>query len=196
MKGKTLILTAIILTATAITASISLHWINQQPIKPQTDHNTIRFTQPLDCSDNEATIDVGTFNCSYQNQDPDEAWQTLSIQLSNAYPGYSVHCDFTLKNIGNQTDTIENITVSDPKDNLEWQWTNQHTQGSLWKDNNANNAYDPGEEVINITLTELLGLDLIPDETMAAQIDVTIAENAQQNQAYNFQITITYEEKE
>jgi len=190
MKGKTLILTAFILTVIAL-GIIYFHWRNAT-----TDHNTIRFIEPLDCSDNEATTDVGKYNCSYQNKDPDEGWQTLSIELSNAYPDYSVHCDFTLKNIGNQNDTIENITVSDPTENLKWQWTNQYAEGFLWKDINRNGAYDPGEEVINITITDLVGTELIPDQTMPAQIDVTIAENAQQNQAYNFQVTITYEEKE
>jgi len=191
MKEKTLILTAIILTATAITGLIYFHWRNAT-----TDHNTIRFIEPLDCSDNEATIDVGKFNCSYQSPDPVEGWQTLSIELSNAYPGYSVHCDFDLKNIGNKNDTIETITVSDPTDNLQWKWINPYTEGSFWKDLNGNNAYDPGEEVTNITLTDLPGLELIPDETMPAQIDVQIAQNAQQSQAYSFQITITYEEEE
>lgn len=191
MKEKTLILTAIILIATAIIASIYFH--RRDEIISQ---NTIRFIKPLNCSDNEATIDVAEFNCYYQNQDHDEGWQTLSIELSNAYPGYSVHCDFTLKNIGNETDTIETVTVSDPTGDLQWEWTNQHTEGSLWKDNNGNTAYDPGEEVINITITDLVGLELTPDEIMTAQIDVTIAENAQQNQAYNFQVKITYEEKE
>lgn len=196
MKGRTLILTAIILTATIIIGSICLHRINQPKANPHRNHNTIRFIEPLDCSDNEATIDVGTFNCQYQNPDPEEGWQTLSIQLSNAYPGYSLNCDFTLKNIGNETDTIQTITVTDPTNNLEWQWTNPYTEGCLWKDNNGNTAYDPGEEVINITLTKLVGLELTPDETMTAQINVQIAQNAQQNQAYNFQVTITYEEEQ
>jgi len=191
MKEKTLILTAIILTATAIIGSIYLHGRNET-----ISHNTIRFIKPLVCSDNETTTDVGKFNCSYQNKDPDEGWKTLSIELSNAYPGYSVHCNFTLKNIGNQTDTVETVTVTDLTGDLKWQWTNSYTEGSLWKDNNGNNAYDPTEEVINITLTELPGKSLTSNETMQAQIDVTIAENAQQNQAYNFQITLTYEEEQ
>lgn len=190
MKGKTLILTAIILTATAIIASIYLHWRNETK---DIDQNTIRFIEPLDCSDNEITTDVGKFDCGYHDEDPVEGWQTLSINLSNAYPGYSVHCDFNLKNIGNETDTIENVTVSG---NLEWEWTNLYTEGTLWKDTNENNAYDPGEEVINITITDLVGLELTPDKTMTAQIDVQIAENAQQNQIYSFQVTITYEEEE
>jgi hypothetical protein len=191
MKEKTLILTAIILTAIAITGLIYFHWRNAT-----TDHNTIRFTEPLHCSDNEATIDVGEFNCQYQNPDPEEGWKTLSIELSNAYPDYAVHCDFTLKNIGNETDTIENITVSDPTGNLQWEWTTSHIEGSFWKDLNGNNAYDPNEEVINITLTDLIGIELDPDETMTAQINVQIAQNAQQRQAYNFQVTITYEEEQ
>jgi hypothetical protein len=179
------------ITTIAITGLTYFHWRNAT-----TNHNTIRFTEPLHYSDNEATIDVGTFNCQYQNPDPEGGWQTLSIQLSNAYPGYSVHCNFTLKNIGNETDTIETITISDPTGNLKWKWTNQYTEGSLWKDLNGNDEYDPGEDVINITITNLPGLKLTPKQTMPAQIDVTIAQNAQQNQAYSFQINITYEEKE
>ena len=160
-----------------------------------TNGNTIRFIYPLEWSDNEYTINVGECLCEYTNPDLSSGgYETLEVSITNAYRGYEAYSTFTLKNVGKSTDTIQAILVSDPTGNLEWIWATEHTNGFLWKDNNGNLLFDPGEEVIEITITELLGISLPSGESMTAPIDIHIADNAEENQSYGLEVIIAYEE--
>lgn len=160
------------------------------------DANTIRFVYPLNCFDNEDVWDICLLNCNYSDEDPSEGWMRLAFELMNAYPGYEAYCSFTLKNIGDATDRIEAITVSDETENLNWTWASQYTNGHLWRDFDGDNIFDQGEEVIEITITELQGLELISGEMFSSQLDFKITDNAEQMQPYSFEIGILYDEAE
>ncbi|GAF97218.1 unnamed protein product [marine sediment metagenome] len=195
MKKKNSYFLMLILAAIIINANIAN--LKDEIYKNQNeDANTIRFVNPLNYSDNEGARDICQLNSSYSDEDPSEGWMKLTLELRNAYPGYEAYCTFTLKNIGDATDRIEAITVSDKTENLNWTWTSQHTNGYLWKDFDGDNTFDPGEEVIEITITELHGLELISGETFSAQLDIKITDNAEQIQPYSFEIDILYDEAE
>lgn len=194
-KNKIFLFIVLILPAIIINANIA-NWKEDVNKDQNKDSNTIRFIYPLVCTDNEGAKDIGGHNCIYADEDPSEGWKKIFLELSNAYPGYGVYCDFTLKNIGDSTDTIENITVSDPVETLNWTWTTQYTNGFLWKDFDEDNTFDPGEDVIEIMITDLLNLTLTSGETFSAHLEVEITDNAEQGQPYSFEIKIFYDEAE
>ena len=77
-------------------------------------HNTIRFLGDPVCVDNEVSVDVGVSICYPALPHPVEGFNVTVLEITNAYPGYEVKCDFKLKNIGQPTDTIEDIIIIDP----------------------------------------------------------------------------------
>lgn len=190
---KLVFITIVLLTLVAIDVSMA-DWKKYTNTKLKS-HNTIRFISPLEWSDNEYTINVGECLCEYTNPDLiSGGYESLEVSITNAYPEYEAYSTFTLKNVGESTDTIEAILVSDPTGKLEWIWTTEYTNGFLWKDNNSNLLFDPSEEVIEITITELIGISLPSSESMTAQIDIHIADNAEENQSYGLEVIIAYEE--
>jgi hypothetical protein len=195
MKKKNSYFLMCILATIIINANIA-SLKNEVKKNQNEDTNTIRFFYPLNCSDNEDVWDICLLNCNYSDEDPSEGWMRLALELMNAYPGYEAYCSFTLKNIGDATDRIEAITVSDETENLNWTWASQYTNGHLWKDFDGDNIFDPGEEVIEITINELHDLELISGETFSAHLDFKITYNAEQMQPYSFEIGILYDEAE
>lgn len=195
MKEKTLALAIVILITTSVAGVVYAHWTGQIQIRVTAHIGslTIRFINPLKWSDNEATKDVGHINCYYTQPDPTEGYKKLIIEISNAYPNYAAHCNFTLKNIGTATSTIVNVTISDPNGELKWKWTTKYTKGFLWKDFNKNNAYNPGEEIIYITITDLVNLEFDPGHVEKAQIEAQITENAEECHSYGLEVSIAYE---
>jgi len=196
MKEKTLALAIVILITTSIAGVVYAHWKGQVQIRVTAHIGslTIRFIDPLKWSDNEATKDVGHINCYYTQEDPTEGCKKLIIEISNAYPNYAAHCNFTLKNIGTTNFTIINVTISDPNGELKWKWTIQYTKGFLWKDFNKNNVCNSGEEIIYITITDLVNLEFNPGQVKNAQIEAQITENAEESHSYSFKVSIEYEE--
>lgn len=175
---------------------IDLSMVNRNEGTTET-HNTIRFVEPKDCWDNEITLDVGQCTSEFAEPDPPEqnppnSWKKMILGVKNAYPRYKAHYTFTLKNIGDDADEIEGLNVSDPSGGLSWEWKVQYTQGALWKDSNGNNQLDPGEEVIEVTITDLVDLQLAPGASIQAQLDVQVTQNAEQSQVYGLQIEIGY----
>ena len=156
---------------------------------------TIRFTTPLKYWDNDdATKDVGKLDCYYTDPDPVEGYKTLIILIDNAYPSYEAHCNFTLKNIGSLTSRIVAISILDPTGELNWMWTVPGTEGFLWKDFNGNGVYDPNEEIMNFTITNLIDVELDPSESIEAKIVVHTTDNAQECHTYSFKVEINYED--
>jgi len=157
---------------------------------------TIRFVDPLECSDNEVAKDVGQFDCNYADEDPSAVgcFNKLVIVVSNAYPSYVVDCSFTLKNIDSlASETILDVNISGGSGELEWMWTTEHTEGFLWKDFDGDEIYDSGEEIIYVTITELGDIELAPEEAIAAHIELHIADNAEECQAYGLEVQIIYD---
>lgn len=198
MKEKTITLLTLTFIALSISGFTYAQWNDTIVISnTMTFGNwtqTIRFVNPLECSDNEATKDVGHFNCYYTDQDPAEGYKKLVIEISNAYPSYAVNCSFTLKNINSTaSETILDINISDPSGELEWMWTTEHTEGLLWKDFDGDEEYDTGEDILYITITELVGVALNAGDTKAAWIEVHIADNAEECHIYGLEVEIIYD---
>lgn len=197
MKEKTLTLLAFIFIAMSISGFTYAQWNDVIIISNTMTFGswTIRFVDPLECSDNENAKDVGQFDCRYTDEDPSAVgcFNKLVIIMSNAYPSYMVDCNFALKNIDSlASETIENVNILDASGELEWMWTTEHTEGFLWKDFDGDGIYDAGEEIIYVTITEFVNVELDPDETIAAHIVVHIADNAEECQAYGFEVEIIY----
>jgi len=149
----------------------------------------IGFIEPLKCFDNELIDDVGRYNCYYTNEktDPETgmtAYNTTIIEISNAYPGYIVYCNFTLKNIGILTAHINETRILDPSGKLAW----NSTLNALTNENN--------EPIIKIYIKpDLTCNSLNAGETLEAEVDIKITQNAEPCQIYRLQIEIFYEEE-
>lgn len=198
MKEKALTLLTLAFIALSISGFTYAQWNDVIVISNTMTFGswTIRFVDPLECSDSEVAKDVGQFDCNYADEDPSAVgcFNKLVIVVSNAYPSYVVDCSFTLKNIDSLTsETIQDVNISDDSGELEWLWTTEHTEGFLWKDFDGDDTYDAGEEIIYVTITELVNVELGPNETMAAHIVVHIADNAEECQEYGFEVEIIYD---
>ncbi len=147
------------------------------------------FVQPLTCSDNENTKNVGECDCHYADRKIDsetgmDAYNTTIIIINNGYPGYEVYCNFTLKNIGTLTPHINKMVISDPTNALTW-------------DNTLSALVDAdGKPILNIGIIpeDLVCNELSSGETLEAEINVSITQNAKQCHTYYLQVGIAYEE--
>jgi hypothetical protein len=198
MKEKTLTLLSIIFLAMSVSGFTYAQWNDVIIISNTMTFGswTIRFVDPLEFSDNEATKDIGQCNCYYTDEDLTAAqcYSKLVITMSDAYPSYSVDCNFTLKNIDSLTsETILDVNISDAGGQLEWTWKTEHTEGFLTKDFDGDGEYDAGEEIIHITITELVNVELEPEETFPANIVIHIVDGAEECQAYSFEVRILYD---
>ncbi len=197
MKEKALALLTCIFMSLSILGFVYAQWNDVIVVRNRMTFGTltIRFTTPLKYWDNDdATKDVGKLDCYYTDPDPVEGYKTLIILIDNAYPSYEAHCNFTLKNIGSLTSRIVAISILDPTGELNWIWTVPNTEGFLWEDFNENGAYDPNEEIMNFTITNLIDVELDPSESIEAKIVVHITDNAQECQTYSFEVEINYED--
>jgi hypothetical protein len=155
------------------------------------------FVDPLTCSDNENTKNVGTLNCYYDNliQDVDTlkwAYKELIIEIANAYPDYEVHCKYTLENIGRLPLHINETVISDPNNILTW----DPAQGALVDANK--------KPIIKITTTPTLVCTTLQpeDDPNTQQLEnkaefemaIHITDYAQECHTYAFQVQIKYEE--
>lgn len=197
MKEKALALLTCIFVSLSILGFVYAQWNDVIVVRNRMTFGTltIRFTTPLKYWDNDdATKDVGKLDCYYTDPDPVEGYKTLIILIDNAYPSYEAHCNFTLKNIGSLTSHIVAISILDPTGELNWIWTVPNTEGFLWEDFNENGAYDPNEEIMNFTITNLIDVELDPSESIEAKIVVHITDNAQECHTYTFEVEINYED--
>jgi hypothetical protein len=152
------------------------------------DPPNMGFVEPLTWSDNEVTKNVGECICYYTDYkiDPGTGWDghnTTLIIINNGYPGYRVHCNFTVKNIGQLALHINETVISDPTSALTW--------------NAALNALVDADDkpVLNISIIpDLVCNNLLSGETLEAEIGIHITQNAKQSHTYHFQVEITYEE--
>lgn len=132
--------------------------------------------------------DVGKYECKYKDLVTDlgtgiSANKTLNITITNAYPGYEVHCNFTVQNIGQLPLHINETVISDPTGTLTWNST-------------LSALVDPDERpVIHITITpDLVCNNLSSEEKMWFVLIIDITQNAEECHTYNLQVIIMYEE--
>lgn len=132
--------------------------------------------------------DVGKCECHYTDLKPPDintgkqGYATLVITITNAYPDYEVHCNFTLENIGTLPLYINETVISDPNGVLTW----DSFLGAL--------VDADGKPIINITMApELVGNQRMPDKA-EFEMAIHITENAEECHIYTFQVKIMYEE--
>lgn len=129
--------------------------------------------------------DVGRFQCDYDQPIQDgEGYTVLVANLFNAYPGYAVQCNFTLKNTGSLPLHINDTQIYDPTLTLEW----EQGQGALIDP-------DTGEPIIKIDFEpELVCNILEPAASAKFVMTIRIFEGAEECNTYNFEVDISYEE--
>jgi hypothetical protein len=140
--------------------------------------------------------DVGKCSCEYQELKTDSesgksAYKKLIIVLSNAYPGYITHCNFTLEDIGTLPIHITNLVIFDPNEALSW-------------DPEKDALVDAeGTSVICIIFSpEPVCTTLQPSDNPNTstvenkeefEMSICIMQSAQECTSYSFEVEITYE---
>jgi len=160
----------------------------------------IAFVYPLDCTDYHedpisGTImpgeylgkDVGVCSAFYDSEvDSLDTYRDLYVSLSNAYPGYIIHCTFTLANIGTLDALIQDIIVVDPDGVLTW----DSVEGALvdgFGDPVIYIEFDP--EIVNTILTTTE-----PNNKKEFTLSISITQNVKEFTTYRFQINPVVEE--
>lgn len=154
------------------------------------------FVEPLKCWDNEATKEVGKYDCYYADPKVDtdtgkEANATLVIAINNAYPSYEVHCNYTLENIGTLPLHINETVIFDPTGVLTWNATLNALVDAV------------GKPIVTIAITPPLVSNVLEPEDNSttpwldnkAEFEMTIhiTQNAEECHVYTFQVKIMYE---
>ncbi|MDH5437280.1 MAG: hypothetical protein OEX76_00075 [Candidatus Bathyarchaeota archaeon] len=212
MKEKALILFTCVIIAMSISGFVYAQWNDIIVVDCTMEFGDLNmgFVEPLICTEyytdpvtgqlfpgEYLNKDVGKPECNYTDHVTDidtgkQGYKTLTITITNAYPSYKVHCNFTLENLGTLKLHINETEISDPDGVLTW-------------DPNLKALVDAGgKPILNITITPDLVCKylwanddpLTPDVEpvkLQAEIAVHITQNAQECQTYFFQVKITYE---
>lgn len=130
---------------------------------------------------------IGHTACSYQDLvvDPNtmgQGYETMIVEIHNAYPSYRVHCVFVVRNIGTIPLDICELIVTDPTGVLTWN-----------PDSSALVDYE-GNPVIYIDHVGLVGEQIDPYNTEKAEFDFHIADDAEEGHTYYFEIAIAYDQ--
>lgn len=196
MKEKILTLLTLIFIAMSITGFTYAQWNDTIVISNRMTfgHLTLRFVDPLDSWDkDDATKDIGKLNCYYTNPDPVEGYETLTVAITNAYPGYEAYCNFTLKNVGTLPDHIENVWIT-PGIGLEVSENYTDVNGNPigWRLDDAITH----ETVLYVYIyKDALSLKcniLNGGDELQGKITVQVTDNAKQCHTYGFEVEIIY----
>ena len=185
MKQKALALLICIIIAMSVSGFAYAQWNDVIVVRNTMTFGDpgLGFVKPLKCWDNEATKDIGKFDCYYT--DPitgNEVYQTLIININNSYPSYEVHCNFTVENVGTVPLHINGTDIYDPTGALTW----NSTLSAL--------VDADGKPILNILVTpDLVCNNFSSGEKLEAEIAVHITQNAQECHVYYFQVEIAYE---
>jgi len=193
MKDKILVILSFIFIAMSITGFTYAQWNDTIVIRNTmtfgywNDTLSMGFVEPLNCVDNEVTENVGECNCHYADYKIDnrtgmDGYNTTIMIINNGYPGYEVHCNLTLQNIGTLALHINRTVISDPTSVLTW----NATLSAL--------VDTGGKPILNINMTALECKELASGETLKVQIRVGMTQNTEQCHTYRFQVRIVYEE--
>ena len=157
---------------------------------------TLRFVEPLACSDNEDSTDVGHCTCLYADPDPvSGGFEGLVVSLVNGYPGYEATGAFTIENVGSLPDHVVGIDVH-PGAGL--------VVGEIYLDE-AGEPVDwrlddsvTGAPVLQVSVYRDAGSSLVsstvdPGDILNGEISVLVDEGAEQGRAYGFGVEIWYD---
>ena len=211
MKGKVLTLFTCIFISLSILGFVYAQWNDVLTISTTMSFGTenMGFVEPIRCIEyyeDPATSllvpgeylgkDVGNSECEYQEPKTDsdtgkQAYKKLTIILNNVYPGYIVHCNFTLENIGTLPIHIKESVISDPKGILTWDSDKKALISAT------------GNPIIGIAFNpELVSTTLQPNDDPATpgpdnkaefEMSIRITQDAEEYRVYTFEVKINYE---
>lgn len=150
---------------------------------------------------------VGDCSAHYSDEITDvhtgkKGYETLIINVTNAYPQYHVHTTFKLHNIGlipidicnyNITGEKRNSTTMAVVYNLLWYDPDGDYIGELWEDVNGNKVVDtagPDLLVINLEITNSVPYQIDPCHTNKAEIDIDFKQDAEECHVYTIHVTV------
>jgi hypothetical protein len=127
-------------------------------------------------------VDVGIVSCEYGDEIEEGVFKELYVNLTNAYPGYSIICDFTVENIEEITANFTGVLIEDPDGVLTWSpvWgalIDSHGRPVLFLE------FDP----------DPVGLILEPGEVVGISLDVSVGDAVVQGGSYGFRVTLVFE---
>ena len=116
----------------------------------------------VSCSDNEDSVDVGEVSAEIV-----DGGDSISVSVSNAYPGYVADIDYTVVNLGDKPVTYLGVTAEE---------------------------YDTALD-IDVS-SEEPGFVLGVGEEMSGTLTVTVLQLAQQGSVYSFSVDLGFESDE
>jgi len=141
------------------------HWSKTLYISGTVETGTLecQFVSPLLMGDNEIDKDVGGYS-GYISADR----KSIIITITNAYPGYEVYTAFKVKNTGSVPANITNVIIDEDATTL------------------------PPDDIpdLEVSLVNLLGMQLEPGVTTCAQVDIAIEQPAAEMETYQVSVTI------
>lgn len=122
-------------------------------------------------------------------------YKIMVFVIHDAYPQYEIRfTNVPVHNIGTVPLHITGITVWDPTDELNWEWTvpppTTPSSGFFWKDFDGDEVYDPGEEVMNVSIKNFVSVQLDPCESIKGEVDIDFKQPAEECHTYSFMLTI------
>ena len=142
----------------------------------------------------------------YEERGSKKGYETLKIEVKNAYPGYVVRTKFLLHNIGTVPLNVTSYSFNGTKNELDGTWIynllyqafdpGNPWDGALWEDLNKNGAVDNATdaEVINFRITNGLPFQIDPCTTNKQELDLHFKQPLQQGKLYEFEVTINAEQ--
>ena len=222
MHGKKIVVMPLMLIlALGISGVAFAHWSDMVYIEGTVEMGSLTlafdYVEPPSCTEYYRNPDtgvlvpgewlgkeVGDVGCRYDGlvEDPHSGkigYETLYVEVTNAYPQYIVHTFFKLHNIGTVPINIKEYIITGEKRNSEgtviydllWHDPDGDWIGSLWEDVNGNGIVDEGDlEVINLEITNALPYQIDPCRTNKAEIDMEFKQDAEECHIYTVHVSI------
>jgi len=155
----------LLIFALTITGFAYAHWAKTLFIGGTVETGTLecKFVPPLVMDDNEIDKNVGGHS-GYISDDG----KSIIITITNAYPGYEVYTVFKVKNTGSVPAIITDVIIDEDA------------------------TTPPPDDIpdLEVSLVNLLGMQLEPGVTTCAEVDILIEQPAGEMETYQVSVTI------
>jgi len=165
MNKKFAAIPILLIFALTITGFAYAHWAKTLFVSGTVETGTLecKLVSPLLMGDNEIDKDVGGYS-GYISADG----KSIIITITNAYPGYEVYATFKVKNTGSVPAIITDVIIDEDATTL------------------------PPDDIpdLEVSLVNLLGMQLEPGATTCAEVDILIEQPAAEMETYQVSVTI------
>jgi hypothetical protein len=212
MRKKMLALPVVLVLAVSLFGLAYAHWSDMVYIEGTVDMGSLTlafdYVEPPQCVEYYKDPDTGALipgewlgkdvgNCCATRLELIEdvhtgklGYKLLCINVTNAYPQYFVHTTFIVHNIGTIPIHLVDFIIWDPTGQLDFMWISpppaSPALGLFYKDFNGNQAYDDGEEIINVKLVNFVCTQLDPCNSTKGEIDIDFKQPAEECHTYRF----------